>query len=325
MRAIIPVAGSGSRLRPHTYTLPKVLLNVAGKPILGHILDHIIRDGFTEATIIVGYLGDQVCDYVRSHYDIRVDFVEQEERKGLAHAIHIARHTISSEPILIILGDTIFDVDLKPVIAGPSTSIGVKLVKDPRRFGIAEMVDGVVTKLVEKPEHPTSNHAIVGLYWIARPQLLLGAIDAIMREDLRTKGEYQLTDALDRMRREGERVTTFMVEGWYDCGKPDTLLATNRHLLDGRNATPSPPGVVIIPPVFIDPTAKISYSVIGPYATIAAGVQVEDSIIRNSIVGEEARVNRALLENSIVGTNAYVAGSFKRINIGDSSEIDFLS
>jgi glucose-1-phosphate thymidylyltransferase len=325
MRAIIPVAGFGSRLRPHTYTLPKVLLNVAGKPILGHILDHIIRDGFTEATIIVGYLGDQVCDYVRSHYDIRVDFVEQEERKGLAHAIHIARHTISSEPILIILGDTIFDVDLKPVIAGASTSLGVKVVEDPRRFGIAEMDGGVVTKLVEKPEEPTSNHALVGLYWIARPARLLGAIDAIMKEDLRTKGEYQLTDALERMRRDGERITTFTVEGWYDCGKPDTLLATNRHLLDGRSATAGPPGVVIIPPVFIDPTAKISDSVIGPYATIAAGVQVADSIIRNSIIGEEARVNRALLENSIVGTNAYVAGSFKRINIGDSSEIDFLS
>lgn len=325
MRAIIPVAGFGSRLRPHTYTLPKVLLNVAGKPILGHILDQIIRDGFTEATIIVGYLGEQVRDYVRSNYGIRVDFVEQEERKGLAHAIHIARHTISSEPILIILGDTIFDVDLKPVIADSTTSIGVKLVKDPRRFGIAEMNDGVVTKLVEKPEHPTSNHAIVGLYWIAKPQGLLAAIDAIMREDLRTKGEYQLTDALERMRQDGERITTFAVDGWFDCGKPETLLATNRHLLDGGKAGYELPGVVIVPPVFIDPTARITASVIGPYATIAAGVHVEDSIVRNSIVGEEARVNRALLENSIVGSNAYVAGSFKRINIGDSSEIDFQS
>jgi glucose-1-phosphate thymidylyltransferase len=325
MRAIIPVAGFGSRLRPHTYTLPKVLLNVGGKPILGHILDQIIRDGFTEATIIVGYLGEQVRDYVTSHYDIRVDFVEQEERKGLAHAIHIARHTISSEPILIILGDTIFDVDLKPVIADSTTSIGVKLVKDPRRFGIAEMNDGVVTKLVEKPEHPTSNHAIVGLYWIARPEKLLAAIDTIMREDIRTKGEFQLTDALETMRQGGERITTFAVDGWFDCGKPETLLATNRHLLDGGKSGYDLPGVVIVPPVFIDPTARITASVIGPYATIAAGVQVEDSIVRNSIVGEEARVNRALLENSIVGSNAYVAGSFKRINIGDSSEIDFQS
>ena len=325
MRAIIPVAGFGSRLRPHTYTLPKVLLNVAGKPILGHIMDQIIRDGFTEATLIVGYLGDQVCDYVRSNYDIRVDFVEQEERKGLAHAIHIARHTISGEPLLIILGDTIFDVDLKPVIAGRGTSIGVKHGEDPRRFGIAEMKDGVVTRLVEKPEHPTSNYAIVGLYWIANPAKLLAAIDTIMQKDIRTKGEYQLTDALETMRAEGETITTFTVEGWYDCGKPETLLATNRHLLDGGRAVYQLPGVVIVPPVFIAPTAKITDSVIGPYATIAAGVHVTDSIVRNSILGEEARVQRALLENSIVGSNAFVSGSFKRINIGDSSEIEFHS
>ena len=325
MRAIIPVAGFGSRLRPHTYSVPKVLLNVAGKPILGHILDHIIRDGFTEATIIVGYLGEQVSEYVRSHYDIRVDFIEQEERKGLAHAIHIARHTISDEPMLIILGDTIFDAELRPVIAAGTTSIGVKVVEDPRRFGIAEVSGGTVTRLVEKPENPTSHNAIVGLYWIQRPQKLLAAIDAIMREDIRTKGEYQLTDALERMLRDGERITTFPVDGWYDCGKPETLLATNRHLLDGGKTVDGFPGVVIIPPVYIDPSAKVSDSVIGPYATIAAGVQVADSIIRNSIVGEEARVHRALLENSIVGSNAYVVGSFKRINIGDSSEIDFQS
>lgn len=325
MRAIIPVAGFGSRLRPHTFTLPKVLLNVAGKPILGHILDKIIRDGFTEATLIIGYLGDQVCDYVRSNFDIKVDFVEQEERKGLAHAIHIARHTISTEPILIILGDTIFDVDLKPVIAGRDTAIGVKYVEDPRRFGIAEITDGLVTRLVEKPEHPTSHYAIVGLYWIANPAKLLAAIDTIMNKEIKTKGEYQLTDALETMRAGGERITTFPVEGWYDCGKPETLLSTNRHLLDGNGATYQHPGVVIIPPVFIAPNAKVTDSVIGPYATIADGVTVTDSIIRNSIVGEEARVQQALLENSIVGSNASVTGSFKRINIGDSSEIDFHS
>lgn len=325
MRAIIPVAGFGSRLRPHTYTLPKVLLNVAGKPILGHILDQIIRDGFTEATLIVGYLGDQVCDYVRSNYSIRVDFVEQEERRGLAHAIHIARQTISKEPILIILGDTIFDVDLKPVIAGRTTAIGVKEVEDPRRFGIAEMRDGMVTRLVEKPENPTSKNAIVGLYWIARPAKLLDAIDAIIRKDVRTKGEYQLTDALEEMRAGGEPITTFPVEGWYDCGKPETLLATNRHLLDGAQPGAALPGVVIIPPVYIAGNAAISDSVIGPYATIAGGVKVSDSIIRNSIVGEEATVRQSLLENSIVGSNAFVSGSFKRINIGDSSEIDFHS
>jgi len=325
MRAIIPVAGFGSRLRPHTYSLPKVLLNVAGKPILGHIMDKIIRDGFTEATLIVGYLGEQVATYVRSNYEINVDFVEQEERKGLAHAIHIARHTIGDEPILIILGDTIFDVDLKPVLAGSHSSIGVKHVDDPRRFGIAEITDGMVTKLVEKPEHPTSNNAIVGLYWITRPADLLASIDTIMRKDKKTKGEFQLTDALEEMRSTGAKISTFNVDGWYDCGKPETLLSTNRHLLDSMSVDYTRKDVVVIPPVFISPKAEITNSVIGPYASIAAGALINDSIVRNSIVGEEARVRMALLENSIVGGNAAVTGSFNRINIGDSSEIDFQS
>src|SRR5574341_561345 len=135
MRAIIPVAGVGSRLRPHTYTLPKVLLNVGGKPIIGHILDKIIEDGFDEATIVIGYMGDMIRQYVQSNYSVKVDFVEQEERKGLAHAIHLAKPTGSNQPVLIILGDTIFDVDLKPVIRGEYTAIGVKHVEDPRRFG----------------------------------------------------------------------------------------------------------------------------------------------------------------------------------------------
>jgi glucose-1-phosphate thymidylyltransferase len=325
MRAIIPVAGFGSRLRPHTYTLPKVLLNVAGKPILGHIMDKIIRDGFTEATLVVGYLGEQVAEYVRSNYQIKLDIVEQEERKGLAHAIHIARHTIGTDPVLIILGDTIFDVDLKPVLAGTHSAIGVKHVDDPRRFGIAEIAGGMVTKLVEKPEHPTSNNAIVGLYWITRPADLLASIDVIMKKDKKTKGEFQLTDALEEMRSSGAKIATFNVDGWYDCGKPETLLATNRHLLDIASSEYHRPDVVVIPPVFISPKAVITGSVIGPYATIADGVQISDSIVRNSIVGEEAKVVMALLENSIVGGNAVVTGSFKRINIGDSSEIDFQS
>lgn len=325
MRAIIPVAGFGSRLRPHTYSLPKVLLNVAGKPILGHILDQIIRDGFTEATIIVGYLGDQVEEYVRSNYDIRVDFVVQEERRGLAHAIHMARGTISDEPLLIILGDTIFEVDLKPVVASKISSIGVRHVEDPRRFGIAEIRDGSVVKLVEKPEHPSSNFAIVGLYWITQPSKLLSSIENIMKGEIRTKGEFQLTDALQDMLQKGEPITTFEVSGWYDCGKPETLLATNRHLLDKEPRDVTVKGAVVIPPVFIAPTARITASVIGPYATIADGVEVSESIVRNSILGNDARVQKALLENSIIGSNAFVSGSYKRINIGDSSEIEFHS
>lgn len=322
MRAIIPVAGFGSRLRPHTYTLPKVLLNVAGKPIIGHILDHIMAAGFDEATIIVGYLGDKIRDYVTAQYDIKVDFVEQDERRGLAHAIYLAKDRFTSGPFLIILGDTIFEVDLKPVMAGKHTAIGVKHVEDPRRFGIAETRDGFVERLIEKPEHPTSNYAIVGLYWIENPRLLQKCIEDLMAADRKTKGEFQLTDALQLMIQHGEKIRTFPVDGWFDCGKPETLLATNRHLLEKLQSCRKLDDVVIIPPVYISSKARIVHSVVGPFATVADGASVTESIVRNCIIGEEAQVDKALLEGSIVGINAIVRGSFHRINIGDSSEID---
>ena len=323
MRAIIPVAGVGSRLRPHTYTVPKVLLNVAGKPIIGHIMDKIIENGFDEATIVVGYLGEKIKDYIHSTYPIRVDFVEQEERLGLGHAIYLSRNTISRDPILIILGDTIFDVNLRAMMTGPDSVIGVKEVDDPRRFGVAEVADGYITRLVEKPQEPKSNLAVVGLYYITRPQVLVESLKEIIRTDVRTKGEFQLTDALQLMLQKGEKMRTFAIEGWYDCGKPETLLSTNRHLLEVGPTTPPPPGVVIHPPVYLSPKAVVKNAVLGPHTTIAHGAVVENSIIRNSIISEDAEVRDALLEDSIVGNSAKIRGSYKRINIGDSSELEF--
>jgi glucose-1-phosphate thymidylyltransferase len=322
LRAIIPVAGVGSRLRPHTFTIPKVLLNVAGKPILGHILDTIIRDGVDEATIIVGQMGDKIKEYVRANYRITVDFVEQPEARGLAHAIYLARESFSRDPLLIILGDTIFDVDLKSVMSEKCTSIGVKQVEDPRRFGVVELHEGFVKRMVEKPEHPPSNSAIVGLYWICNPPLLGECIDALFHQGQTTRGEYQLTDALQLMVERGEKIRTFNVDGWFDCGKPETLLATNRHLL-GKLPEPSPiKDVVIIPPAYISRNANIKNSVIGPYATVADGAIIEDSVVRNSIVSEKAEIHMTLLDSSLVGNNTTVIGRFNRINIGDSSEIE---
>ena len=230
MRAIIPVAGVGSRLRPHTYTVPKVLLNVGGKPIIGHIMDRVIDNGFDEATIIIGYLGEKIKEYILNHYSIKVDFVEQEERLGLGHAIYLSRHTISRDPILIILGDTVFDVDLKSLVASEHSVLGVKEVEDPRRFGVAELDNGFISKLVEKPEDPKSKLAVVGIYFIRKPQVLVDCLKEMIKQNVRTKGEFQLTDALQLMIERGERMKPFTVNGWYDCGKPETLLETNRHL-----------------------------------------------------------------------------------------------
>jgi glucose-1-phosphate thymidylyltransferase len=300
-----------------------VLLNVAGKPIIGHILDKIIEAGFDEATIVVGYLGEMVKEYALKNYKIKFDFVEQEELLGLGHAIYLSRHTFSSDPILIILGDTIFDVNLTSMIENQQTQIGVKYVDDPRRFGVAETTDGYISHLVEKPEEPKSNLAVVGLYYIKQPDLLVECLKDMIKNNTRTKNEFQLTDALQMMIERGEKMKTFLVEGWFDCGKPETLLSTNQHLL-GYQPIPSPrKGVVIQPPVFISEKAMVSNAIIGPNATIADNAVIENSIIRNSIISEGATVVNSLLEESLIGANAVVRGQYKRINIGDSSELEF--
>lgn len=324
MRAIIPVAGVGSRLRPHTYMLPKVLLNVAGKPILAHILDKIIAEGITEATFVVGHMSEQITEYVAEAYpQFRAEFVEQEERLGLGHAIYLSRHTLGKEPVLIILGDTIFDVDLGPVLKSATSALGVKEVEDPRRFGVAEIKNGQIVRLVEKPEEPISRLAIVGLYYIRNTPLLVSCLNELVDKDVRTKGEYQLTDALQMMLQRGEAMTTFMVNGWFDCGKPETLLSTNRALLEKQSVSRPIPGVVVNEPVYIAPTADLSNCVIGPYTTVGDKARISESVVRNSIIGEGAIVQKALLDNSIVGNGSVVKGGYKRINVGGSSEIDF--
>ena len=324
MRAIIPVAGVGSRLRPHTFTLPKVLLNVAGKPILGHILDKILGEGIQEGTIVVGHMSEMIRDYVsRSYPAFRADYVEQDERLGLGHAIYLARNSISSDPVLIILGDTIFDVALGPVLQQRHSALGVKMVDDPRRFGVAETRNGSIVRLIEKPEQPTSNLAVVGLYYICNTPLLVSCLNELVDKNIRTKGELQLTDALQMMIDRGEMMNTFMVDGWYDCGKPETLLATNRALLEKKSTPRRVEGVVIVDPVYIAASAKLESSIIGPYTSVGEEACISESIVRNSIIGEEANVHKVLLDNSIVGSGAAVQGNYKRVNMGDSSEIDF--
>lgn len=324
MRAVIPVAGVGTRLRPHTYSQPKVLLNVGGKPILGHILDALQEQDVIKATIITGYMGSQVREYVTKKYSaMQFDFVEQKERLGLGHAIITGKETYDDEPLMIILGDTIFDVDLSLAKKTGNSSLGVKRVDDPSRFGVVVLDDDYkVKKLVEKPQKPVSNLALVGLYYIKNPRLLVSSLDELIEKDIRTKGEYQLTDALQLMVGKGEKFDTFPVDGWYDCGKAETLLSTNKFLLDQKTTLREFSDSVIIPPVFIAPNATIQRSVIGPYTSVAEGAEVKDSIVKNSIVSYGAKVKNSLLHESIIGNDALVNGTFHRINLGNSSEID---
>ncbi len=324
MRAVIPVAGIGTRLKPHTYSTPKVLLNVGGKPILGHILDKLLDEGLTKSTFIIGYLGEMIREYVEIEYpQLQSDFIIQEEMHGLGHAIYMAAPTFDEDDIFVILGDTLFDVDLSYVFKSKHSSLGVKEVEDPRRFGVAVIEDNFIKKLVEKPQEPVSNLALVGLYYFNNAKSLKAALTELVEKDIRTKGELQLTDAIQIMIDKGEKITTFPVEGWYDCGKPETLLSTNQYLLSKRDNGRDIESVVINKPVFIAEDAVIKNSVIGPYATIAAGTVIEDSIIRNSLIGSGAKVLKTMLENSIIGDNSVIQGSFKRLNSGNSTEIDF--
>jgi len=322
MKAIIPVAGVGSRLRPHTFSHPKVLLNVAGKPIIGHIMDKLIAAGIDEAIVIVGYLGDMVEEWLTKNYSIKFTFVTQTELLGLAHAIWMCKpYVIENEPLFIILGDTIFDVDLDPVLKSPFSTLGVKVVDDPRRFGVAITDGEKILKLVEKPDTPVSNLAIVGLYFLLQAGPLFASINYLIDNDIKTKGEYQLTDALQHLIEKGETFTTFPVQGWYDCGKPETLLDTNEMLLKNNVSTKSYPGCIINDPVFIADNAILENSIIGPYTTIGEQAVITNVISRNSIIGYNARVANIMLDHSIVGNNAFITGSSQQINVGDYSEI----
>jgi len=323
MKAIIPVAGRGKRLRPHTHTQPKVLMNVAGKPILTYILDDLRDLGVEEITFVVGYLAEKVEEFVGERYAFRANFVYQDEPLGNGHAIYLAREHLT-EPTLIFFGDTIVRADLRAASRLDYSAIGVHSVSDPRAFGVVELdADGFVRHLWEKPAAPPSDLAVVGVYMIQRPAPLRAALEGLVGQRHMVNGEYWLADALQLMVESGERLRTFPIERWYDCGTPEALLHANHELLE---SAPPPPGriegSVIIPPSFVAPTAAVEGSIVGPYVTIAEGARVSNAVLRESIVNAHARVEGVLLEDSIIGENAAVTGRRSRINLGDSSEIE---
>ena len=320
--AVIPVAGVGTRLRPHTYTMPKALIHVAGKPMVAHILDELREAGVRDIVLVIGYRGERVRSQITRLYpDLNLHFVEQPEQRGLGHAIHLTADAVGKRDAIIVLGDTLFRVDFKQVFDRHVSRIGVKEVEDPRRFGVVEMEGNRVRRFVEKPEHPPSKLAIVGIYYIVDTPALYGALDEMISKNHATRGEYQLTDALQMMLERSVPMEVFPVEGWYDCGKPETLLETNRALLDLGNHAPKIEGSVVIPPVAVAPDAVVRECVIGPYATVASGAVIERSIIRNSIVNERAQVKGVLLDGSLIGEEAVVEGAYLNLNIGDSSEL----
>jgi glucose-1-phosphate thymidylyltransferase len=323
MRIIIPMAGLGTRLRPHTHTKPKPLLTVAGKAVLDHVLDKLEGLDIEEVVFIVGHLGDQIRQHVEAHYDFPTSYVEQRELKGQAHALYLAReHLVGT--VFIIFVDTIFEADLTFLEKVSSDGvIFVKEVEDPSRFGVVTVEDGYITGFVEKPDVPVSNLAIVGLYFIRNSGLLLECMEAVLRGGIRTKGEYYLADALQLMVDRGAKLEPGGVQVWADCGKPETLLATNRYLLDQRggphgNAINS----VILPPVHISSSASIIDSIIGPYVSVAGDVLITRSIVSDSIIDQGAHIDSAILNESLVGGRAEIRGRPSVVNLGDDSQLD---
>jgi glucose-1-phosphate thymidylyltransferase len=324
VKAIIPAAGIGTRLRPHTHTLPKALLHVAGKPILAHILDQLMELDVEEVVIVVGVLGEKIEAFVREHYPVKATFVEQTERLGLGHSVYVALEAIEPGPSMIVYGDTIFEGNIADGIDFTvDGSLGVKEVDDPRRFGTVELKDGRVTRLVEKPDQPRSNLVIVGVNFINNIKLLHDCLSKIVSQDIRTRGEYQLTDAFQLMVNEGAHLTTFPLEGWFDCGKPETLLATNRHLLEKLQYDRQVKGSLVRPPAYISDTAEVHNSILGPYVSVADGAVIRNSIVEDAIIAENAEVVDCLLRGSLVGDNASVQGGLTQLNVGDSSQIRF--
>lgn len=330
IKIVIPMAGLGTRLRPHTWSKPKQLVTVAGKTVLDHVLDMLstLPDSQEiELINIVGYLGDQIEDHISKYYpNIKSHFVIQENPRGQSHAIYLAREHLTG-PMMVVFADTLIETDLSNLANEELDAVAwVKPVPDPRRFGVAVLdKDEQVTKLIEKPREIDNNLAVVGFYYFRSAEDLLSAIETQMERDVQLKGEYFLADAINIMLEKGLRMRPEKIDVWLDAGTPEALLETNRYLLDNGHSNSQEQidlsSVVINPPVFVHPTAELENCVIGPYASIGAGARVSRSIVRDSILEDEAQVRDVSLENSLIGRRAQIQQRAGSVNAGDNTVV----
>ncbi len=321
MNIIIPVAGEGTRLRPHTHAVPKSLLYVAGKPILGHIFDNLEGLEISNFVIVLGAKADAIIEFCNK-YPRDFKYVLQEKRLGLGHAIYVGAQSLQG-PTLALLGDTIIDVNYKDFTGGNDNVLAVKEVADPKRFGIVEVKGDDVIDLVEKPKNPKSNLAIVGLYYFQDITRVEKAVDHIMQHDIKTRNEYQLTDALKYMLEKGDTFKAVKIEDWYDCGTAASLIETNRHLLKKTHHYRKREKSIILEPVYIADSATITESIIGPNVSVGEEVVINNSIVKDSIINNGASVENALLVESIIGAKASVKSGYKRLSVSDSSVVEY--
>ncbi|HEY2648211.1 MAG TPA: sugar phosphate nucleotidyltransferase [Puia sp.] len=328
MKAIIPVAGAGTKLRPHTYTQPKALIPLAGKTILSIIVDQLLEGGISEFIFIVGYLGAKIQDYVKDKYpQLKTSFVYQTERQGIGQAVLLTKDLVDHDEIFIVLGDTICEYDVKTILENPASQLGIKRVDDPRDFGVAEIEDGgFISRVVEKPQIPKSNMALVGIYKIRETNALFSCLENNIRNQLTSYGEYNLTDAIECMIGDGVKFESFKVQNWFDCGKKETLLESNAKLLKkfGSNMAPDHhlENTIVIHPVNIASGCTIKNSIIGPNVAIGEKTNINYSILKDSIIGSFANLFDIVLSHSLIGSDTEVKGESRSLNIGDNTEID---
>jgi glucose-1-phosphate thymidylyltransferase len=328
MKAIIPVAGAGTKLRPHTYTQPKALIPLAGKTILSINVDQLHEAGINEFIFIVGYLGEKIQDYIRTKYpQLSCHFIFQNERKGTAHAVDLTKQIIGDDEVFIVLGDTICEYNISEVLDSQWSVLGVKKVDDPRDFGVAEINDeGFISRVVEKPAIPKSNMALVGIYKVKESKLLFQCLSKIISNGIKSHNEFNLTDALECMITGGAKFKALKVENWFDCGRKESLLESNSILLQKFGGTIAESNkfenTIFVPPVSIAEGCDIKNSIVGPHVAIGENTIVHSSIIKESIIGSFSKLYDVMLDDSLIGNDTEVIGETRSLNIGDNTEID---
>lgn len=330
MNAIIPLAGKGTRLRPHTLHTPKPLLKVAGKPVLAYLLDDLLALGVEEFVFIVGYLRDEVERWIRHNYpDLKAHYVLQEVQDGTAGAIALGEPYVNGE-VLIVFADAVLEVDYGSIRDLDSAYGGVIYameVEDYQRYGvIVTNDDGTMARIVEKPSEPISKLANIGLYYIRDHALLYEGVRHTLASPPGPSGEFYLTDAFQYMVDHGSRILTAPVKGWWDAGKPETLLETNAHLLDSGRGGVDPDAVLedaeVVEPVRIEAGVHVRGGRVGPNVTLEAGAVLERATVRDAVIGAGATVADADLRNSLVGAHADVRGLAGSVSVADYSVVD---
>lgn len=328
MKVILPVAGKGTRLRPHTHTKAKSLVHVAGKTVLEHIISRLVPLAVAEYIFIVDENGGQIEDFMKQKFpDLNCRYIIQKERKGPAHAVWLAgAHVDTGDDLLVVFNDTVFDADLTQIPKLCKECDGLiysKEVEDYQRFGVNVVVDSIIVNMIEKPDTPISRLAQVGLYYLKDGKRFMEYLTAAIDAGDMVKGEYYLPAVFMRMINDGCRLSAPEIDAWLDCGKPETILETNAYLLKGRHHIHGETyNCVFIEPVHIERGVTIKDSVIGPNVSVATGSLIERGIIRDSIINGNSVVRNMVLTDTILGDNVQLISSARKMNIGDHSLIE---